>query len=147
MKRIMTPNRVRALVVAALVGSLAGCVSSGDWVGTWTGKRQVVKIANPEYGGAEETIKSVKLIIHPDGRYELIDGGVMFEGQARRTDGEVELTPERIAGLPAKNAAPEWQKPLVVKRQQDGSASFQSSFLPGDPIRLSRISTTAEAPR
>jgi hypothetical protein len=125
-----------------VLGLTLGCSGeSQKWHGTWVGDLQRTAPDAPK-DFKSNTINLIKLMILPNGTFEMMESGIPKSGTVRLGQDKAYLTITRILDRPVSSAGSgtqEMNKDLVATWQEDGSILLDD---PGGfdaaPVRLTR---------
>jgi hypothetical protein len=130
--------------------AVVGCGRTFDYTGQWSGKRDI-----PLKPGDNEvilnTIAKVELTMHPNGRFDLLEGGIPKDG-TYRTDGmKAHLKVERFMQRPIEEqgeTAVKMNQEILLEAQSDGSLVFTDpAGFQQESVRLIRKSEAAQPAR
>lgn len=126
---------------------LFGCGPSFQWNGHWTGKRN---LPLPEGGDPAilSTISKVELTLEPNGRFELLEGGLPKSGTFHAEGQTAYLKITHFMDRPIEaqgEAAVKMNQEIVLTAQKDGSVLFDDpGGIAKETVRLTRAETSPQ---
>ena len=113
----------RVILLGALLAGMAGCSGDrGAWVGEWRGEQPLLfQGGQPTDSPIANTLRSVRVTIKTDGRFEMLKGGMAYSGFATLTGGKATLRVTELLGQPIERAVAGGQPfTITMERREDG---------------------------
>lgn len=131
-------TRIIASLVPAL--ALAGCAPKFDYVGSWSGNRDLPPGSNPVVAAQ---LSQIKLDITNQAQFTLREGGMPKIGQVRYEPDAAYLVIERVAGAWVQDSDDKSNFPdIQLTPTADGGLLFSNPVeFSGKPVTLKRDAT------
>jgi hypothetical protein len=139
-----------AALSAALLTGLSGCASNRfGWTGTFEGN-YALKAKPGEDQYTLNSISKVRVVIKENDTFDLLQGGMQYDGTIHFEDGKAKLKIEKMAGRPIEalgDVAVKMNEPLVLTPVDKDTVTFEDPLGQvrddkGDkvpPLRLKRV--------